>query len=202
MVASHARECYHEQGGPQPDRLNADRYLPLKKPAVLKVVFPVIAVGLTLALINWHGDSLAHGAKASSIVVDKSERVLLLYDGDVLLKSYTVSFGANPIGHKEREGDERTPEGHFLIDRRNPTSSFHKALHISYPSEGDILTAKEADVSPGGQIMIHGIRNGIGWIGKAHRLVNWTDGCIAVTNREMDEIWRAVDDGTPIVIRP
>jgi murein L,D-transpeptidase YafK len=101
-----------------------------------------------------------------------------------------------------REGDHRTPEGRYVIDRHNPNSAFHLALHVSYPSTSDSARASSGGYSPGGDIMVHGMRNGFGWIGRAHLLVNWTTGCVAVTDAEIDELYQAVPDGTPIVIRP
>jgi murein L,D-transpeptidase YafK len=145
---------------------------------------------------------LAPDARADRVVVDKSERTLVLLAGGRALKTYHVSLGGSPAGHKRREGDERTPEGAYVLDYRNPSSSAHRSLHVSYPDSADVARARAAGVAPGGMIMIHGIWNGLGWIGRLHRLVDWTDGCIAVTNAEMDEIWRAVPDSTPIEIRP
>ncbi len=141
-------------------------------------------------------------ARADRVRVDKRDRTLTLLRGGQPLKTYTVSLGGAPAGHKRREGDERTPEGRYLLDYRNPNSANHRALHVSYPDSSDVARARAAGVPPGGMIMVHGIVNGLGWMGRLHRLVDWTDGCIAVTNREMDEIWRAVPDGTPIDIRP
>jgi murein L,D-transpeptidase YafK len=105
-------------------------------------------------------------------------------------------------GAKVREGDNRTPEGRYIIDSRNAQSTFHRALHVSYPSAADRARACAEGYKPGGDIMIHGMRNGFGWLGRAHRLFDWTRGCIAVTNDEIDEIWRVVPDGTPIKIQP
>ena len=137
---------------------------------------------------------------ADLIVVDKAQRNLSLYDGDTLLKSYRISLGAQPIGHKGQEGDERTPEGAYVIDWRNPKSIAHLSLHISYPNELDRSVAAAKGVSAGGNIMIHGILNGWGWLGGLHRYFDWTNGCIAVTNSEIREIWSMVPNGTPIHI--
>jgi murein L,D-transpeptidase YafK len=119
-----------------------------------------------------------------------------------VLRSYSVSLGAVPRGHKQQEGDERTPEGLYSIDAHNPNSSFHLSLQISYPNELDRARAEEAAVDPGGLIMIHGLPNGLGWLGPLHRLFDWTDGCVAVTSAEMDEIWESVAIGTPVRIEP
>jgi murein L,D-transpeptidase YafK len=111
-------------------------------------------------------------------------------------------LGRNPVGPKLREGDKRTPEGLYAIESHNPRSSFHRALKVSYPSAADRIAAAKRGVAPGGDIMIHGIRNGLGFIGRLQRRLDWTAGCIAVTNPEIEEIYRAVPDGTPIEIRP
>ena len=100
------------------------------------------------------------------------------------------------------QGDHKTPEGHYVLDRRNPKSKFYKSIHVSYPNEQDRRKAQAKGVPPGGDIMIHGLPNGMGAVGAAHRLTDWTDGCIAVTDAEMDEIWKIVPDGTPVEIRP
>jgi murein L,D-transpeptidase YafK len=106
------------------------------------------------------------------------------------------------VGKKQQQGDGRTPEGEYRLDYRNPNSSFHNALHISYPQSDDVAIARKLGVNPGGLVMVHGMKNGFGWLGRLARVIDWTDGCVAVTNREMDEIWRAVPDGTKIILRP
>ena len=139
---------------------------------------------------------------ADRIVVDKSDRTLTLYRRGQALKTYAVTFGRQPSGRKEREGDDRTPEGQYVIDSRNVHSKYHIALHVSYPNAEDVRRARAAGVSPGGAIMIHGLRDDLRWLGRLHRFVNWTHGCIAVTDEEIEEIARAVPNGTPITIRP
>jgi murein L,D-transpeptidase YafK len=164
-----------------------------------------IAFGLAIAVVawlHWPEAALPVGARADLVVVDKSERRLELYSGSTLLKSYRVSLGRNPNGPKRQQGDGRTPEGEYRIDYRKPDSSFHKALHISYPGPADAADAKRRGVDPGGMIMVHGMKNGLGWLGRAHLALDWTNGCVAVTDREIEEIWRAVPDGTKIVLRP
>ena len=141
-------------------------------------------------------------ADVDLVLVEKSERRLSLLDEGSVIRTYTVALGANPIGHKLQEGDERTPEGLYVIDSRKFDSDFHRALHISYPNEADQSRAEEIGVSPGGAIMIHGLPEGWEWLGQVHHAMDWTDGCIAVTNYEIDEIWSLVQDGTPIEIRP
>jgi murein L,D-transpeptidase YafK len=140
--------------------------------------------------------------KADHIVVLKSERKLILMHDGKPLKTYRVSLGGEPVGPKTRRGDHKTPEGTYTIDRRNVHSQYHKALHVSYPAASDVAHAHQLHASPGGDIMIHGLPNGWGWLGGGHLAHDWTDGCIAVTDEEIDEIWKLVPDGTPIEIKP
>lgn len=140
--------------------------------------------------------------KADSILILKKDHVLeLLADGKVL-RTYKVALGRGGLAPKEREGDGCTPEGHYIIDARNEHSAYHRALHVSYPNAEDRKRAAKLGVAPGGDIMIHGIKNGFGWIGAAHRMYDWTLGCIAVTDQEIEEIWNLVPVGTPVEIRP
>jgi murein L,D-transpeptidase YafK len=134
------------------------------------------------------------------ILVEKSARKLSVFANGKKLKTYRVALGRNPVGAKQEEGDHKTPEGIYKIDSRNPQSNFHLALHVCYPSDQDKARAAERSVSAGFDIMIHGIRNGLGWIGSFHRLNDWTDGCIAVTDEEIEELWRVTPDGTTIEI--
>jgi len=138
--------------------------------------------------------------RADLVRVDKSERRLDLIRAGKVLRSYSIALGSAPVGQKSREGDERTPEGRYILDWRNPGSIAHKSIHISYPNAAQVKAAKVAGVAPGGNIMIHGQPNGFGWWGWLLQLVDWTDGCIAVTDSDMDEIWTMVPDGTPIDI--
>jgi len=126
---------------------------------------------------------------------------MLISQGEVL-KTYKIALGGNPIGPKERQGDNKTPEGTYVIDGRNKDSRFHLSLHISYPNERDKNRAKELGDSPGGDIMIHGIKNGSSWVGDGHAKVDWTKGCIAVTNEEIEEIAKLAPNGTIVEIRP
>ena len=164
---------------------------------------PAALLALVLAAANRPDQPpLPAGTVADAVVVHKRARMLVLMQDGRPVKLYPVALGGAPTGPKRREGDERTPEGAYVIDARNPRSAFHRALRVSYPDAADRARAAAASEDPGGMIMVHGMRNGLGWIGRLHRRVDWTDGCIAVTNREMDELWRAVPTGTPIVIRP
>lgn len=139
---------------------------------------------------------------ADSIVVEKSEHRLSLYRHGTLLRTYLVALGQHPVGDKVRIGDMRTPEGVFRIEARNPESRYHRALRISYPDAVHRARANALGVSPGGDIMIHGLPDRQAWVGAAHRNFDWTEGCIAVTNQEIEEIWSAVPVGTPIQIKP
>jgi len=144
---------------------------------------------------------LRTGAKADLIVVEKVAHRMTLYAHGRALKSYTISIGSGGTEPKTRQGDELTPEGSYAIDARNAHSCCYRSLHISYPSAADRAVARARGVKPGGDIMIHGLRNYTGFLGSLHRLMDWTNGCIAVTDDEMDELWRAVPDGTPIRIQ-
>lgn len=140
------------------------------------------------------------GALANRVVVLKSERKLVLMNGERALKAYRVALGRYPVGHKFESGDARTPEGRYFISQRLPKSGFYRALQISYPNEHDAARAASRGVNPGGQIMIHGLPNGVSASGVSHPKLDWTQGCIAVTNREMNEIWALVPEGIPIDI--
>lgn len=139
---------------------------------------------------------------ADKILVLKKERTLQLLSQGKILKTYKVALGSDPLGPKRQQGDHKTPEGLYVLDSRNAHSQFHKSIHISYPSSADRIAARQKGVSPGGDVFVHGLPQGYAWVGASHRLKDWTDGCIAVTNQEIDEIWKAVADGTPIEIRP
>jgi murein L,D-transpeptidase YafK len=141
-------------------------------------------------------------AKADQVIVIKGQRTLTLLSRGKTLRTYKVALGGSPVGAKEQQGDHKTPEGHYILDRRNANSRFYKSIHVSYPSKQDDERAARRGVSPGGDIMVHGLPNGFGWLDATHRAMDWTDGCIALTNAEMDEIWNLVAIGTPIEIRP
>lgn len=139
---------------------------------------------------------------ADRILIEKKERRLTLLAKGKVLKTYQIALGGNPIGSKERQGDNKTPEGIYVIDARNKNSSYHLSLHISYPNEKDKKRAKQLGVSPGGDIMIHGIKDGFSWAGDLHAEVDWTQGCIAVTDEEIEEIDQLAPNGTIVEIRP
>jgi murein L,D-transpeptidase YafK len=141
-------------------------------------------------------------AKADSILILKKDHLLELLSAGKVIRTYHVALGRGGLAPKQQEGDARTPEGHYVIDERNAASHYHKALHVSYPNAEDRGRAVKMGVSPGGAIMIHGLPNGLGLVGSAHRLYDWTLGCVAVTDDEIDEIWTMVSVGTPMEIRP
>lgn len=141
--------------------------------------------------------------KADAVLVKKSEKSLYLLREGQVVKQYRIMLGPKPKGAKLMEGDERTPEGSYRLDRKNPNSRFYKSIRVSYPNPVDIERAQKFNVAPGNNIMIHGMKNG--WSEKTQaraQKFNWTDGCIAVKNSDMEEIWEAVDVGTPIEIQP
>jgi L,D-peptidoglycan transpeptidase YkuD (ErfK/YbiS/YcfS/YnhG family) len=139
---------------------------------------------------------------ADNVLIEKKERRLTLLSKGEVIKTYRIALGGNPVGPKEREGDNKTPEGTYIIDSRNSNSDYHLSLHISYPNQKDIVRAKELGVSPGGDITIHGFKNGLSWVGASHLEVDWTNGCIAVTDEEMEEIYKFVPNGTIVEIKP
>ncbi len=139
---------------------------------------------------------------ADKILIEKKERRLTLISRGKSLKTYKIALGGNPVGPKERQGDNKTPEGTYIIDSRNNDSRYHLSLHISYPNDKDRRRAKELGVPTGGDIMIHGIKNGFSWVGDSHAEIDWTKGCIAVTDEEIEEIARLVPNGTIVEIRP
>jgi murein L,D-transpeptidase YafK len=141
-------------------------------------------------------------ARANAVIVEKKARRLTLLRDEKVLAVYETSLGSDPVGHKQREGDGRTPEGSYAIDFKHPRSRFHLALRISYPSAADRDSAQRRGVPPGSDIMIHGLPNGLGWLGRFHLARDWTDGCIAVTNAQIEEIWTLVDIGTKVEIKP
>lgn len=139
---------------------------------------------------------------ADRILIEKKERRLTLIAKGKVLKTYAIALGGNPLGPKERQGDNKTPEGTYVIDSRNRDSRYYLSLHISYPNEKDKKRAKQLGISPGGDIMIHGLKNGFSWVGDLHTGADWTKGCIAVTDEEIEEIDRLAPNGTIVEIVP
>jgi tetratricopeptide (TPR) repeat protein len=146
--------------------------------------------------------SITFSGPASKVLIEKSARKLSLISKGRVFKTYKIALGGNPDGPKERKGDKKTPEGTYVIDSRNRDSNYHLSLHISYPNEKDKKRARELGVSPGGNIMIHGLKNGFSWVGSSHAEIDWTKGCIAVTDEEIEEIAGLVPNGTVVEIKP
>jgi murein L,D-transpeptidase YafK len=171
---------------------------------VKKIISILFLLLLCLLLVYYFlpEERLPPHTRIDKLVVIKSERTMYAYTKGKLVKVYSIAIGRNSVGDKEYEGDKRTPEGSYYIEGKNPNSGYHKNLGISYPDKTDLQEAKAKGVRPGGDVKIHGLKNGRGPLGKFHRLRNWTAGCIAVTDEEMDELYDAVAIGTPIIIRP
>lgn len=163
---------------------------------------PLMHLPLILLALMLQVASAQSAQKADSVLVIKSENRLYLMSDGVAFASFRATFGANPTGHKQQQGDERTPEGHYILDYKNPNSQFYKSIHISYPNARDRANARRLGVDPGGDIMIHGQANGWGWAAPVAQFFSWTDGCVALSDKDMDKVWKSVDPGTPIEIRP
>ena len=161
----------------------------MKVPCLLIALFASLSVGATPPPPQ----------KATFVYVHKAARQMFLYDGKVLLATFPISLGRSPVGHKEREGDKRTPEGRYVLDYKNPNSQYYLSIHVSYPNAQDKKHARELGVSPGGDIMIHGQPNSSSYSPDVLQRYDWTDGCIAVTNEQMDQIWAMID--VPVTIR-
>jgi murein L,D-transpeptidase YafK len=142
-----------------------------------------------------------HPPTADRILILKSAHTMELLSHGQVLKTYKVALG-DPHGTKIQAGDKKTPEGVYSVDAKNPHSLFHRALHLSYPNASDRERARTLGVSPGGDIEIHGLPARYAWLGRAQSATDWTTGCIAVSNPEIDEIWGMVAVGTPVEIRP
>lgn len=139
---------------------------------------------------------------ATRVVVDKSDRLLMLYRGTDLLGSYRIALGGEPVGPKRLEGDERTPEGAYILDRKQYSDRYYKSIHISYPNKHDQYMAEQSGGVPGQDVMIHGQPRRWAAFAWLTQRFNWTDGCIALSNKDMDEVWDSVREGTPIEITP
>ncbi len=156
-------------------------------------------LGYILVMLGFFSCSAALAVDV--VKVDKSERRMYLYDGATLVRQFDIALGGQPQGHKQQEGDQKTPEGRYVLDAINEQSSYYRSMHVSYPNANDTAQAKARGVSPGGMIMVHGQRNGTGWLAGLTQHFDWTDGCIALRNDEMDEFLRLVKVGTPIEIQ-
>ena len=165
------------------------------------IVLILIIAGFGIFAFSQANKPLDKSVIIDKIVVEKSKRKMYVFSKGQLLKTYKISLGRNPLGDKQFEGDKRTPEGDYFINDKNPHSKYHKNLGISYPNQQDLEEAKKIVRNSGGQIKIHGLNNKYSWIGRLHLLMDWTAGCIAVTDKEIDELYFAVPIGTPISIR-
>jgi murein L,D-transpeptidase YafK len=169
------------------------------------LLFPAVvtvALALDFTKIGRAPPPLANESlRADRILVEKSERRLMLFKDGKPIAEYRIALGPEPIGDKQQEGDGRTPEGLYSVDLKNNLSAFHLSLRVSYPDRRDVEEAEALGVLPGGDIMIHGLPNGLAMLGPLHRMMDWTDGCIAVTNKEIEAIWAMTDVGTVIEIR-
>ena len=172
----------------------------MKKVIKISVGTALVLLLLAAAYYLFPESSLPPNSSIDRIVVKKSERKMYVYSGEELLKTYSISLGFEPKGHKQYEGDGKTPVGTYTINDKNPNSSCYLNLGISYPNVGDKAAADRLGKPPGGDIKIHGLMNGFGYIGKFHRFTDWTAGCIAVTNDEMKELYHNVEVGTSIEI--
>ena len=160
-----------------------------------------LAAALILAASSG-AEPLPRALVADRLVVRKDARTLEVWWHGAQLKTYRVALGGDPVGPKRVRGDQRTPEGVYTVVKRRKDSLFHDALELSYPNAEDKARARAAGVAPGSGIEIHGLREDFGWVGSAHVLFDWTDGCIAVTNREIEELVRAAPVGTVVEILP
>lgn len=169
-----------------------------------KLIFIGIIFGIIVGIF-FLGKQASHPQTLPTIdfiLIEKGKRRLSAYHQGQLIKTYTVALGFLPQGHKEREGDGKTPEGVYTISSKNPKSQFHLALKISYPNKSDTINAQKQGYSPGGNILIHGVNKHFSWLGKLHAIKDWTLGCIAVTNEEIEEIYASTPVGTKVEIKP
>jgi murein L,D-transpeptidase YafK len=175
---------------------------------------PLVALLFVLAVSGANADSVGSATNgivqgptvtmptADRVVVYKGERKMLLMRGESILRTYKIALGLNPVGHKERAGDFRTPEGTYRLARRNPRSDFFLSIQVSYPNDADMKHARRNGWDTGGSIMIHGLPNQLKHTPAYYEKTDWTDGCIAVSNSDMLEIWLLTADNAPIEIRP
>ena len=169
--------------------------------AIISLIFiSLISVSAIAYAKNVTKQPISTNVIIDKVFVDKSERLLKLLSGDKVVQTYHIALGDSPAGHKRQEGDERTPTGNYKLDYKNEKSSYYRSIHVSYPNAADKAQAKKRGVSPGGDIMIHGQKNGFGHLAAITQKRDWTDGCIAVTNDEMDEIMAVYKAGMAIEI--
>jgi murein L,D-transpeptidase YafK len=182
-----------------------------------RILFPFFMAGILLLLSGCESVSstsrhpktepkkivkaVALPSRADRVVIEKSKRTLTAYSGKHVVASFRVALGRDPVGPKRCKGDYRTPEGHYKVIGRNPLSNYYRSLMLDYPNATDIANARKQGCHPGSNIVIHGLENGYDWVGRTHCSVDWTSGCVAVTNQEMDRLWQLIPIGTPVEIR-
>lgn len=164
----------------------------------MRAVFLIALMAVSFILTGCGGMKTYNGPEVTRILVYKEERKMFLMHNDEVLKSYDIHLGFEPVGHKQFEGDGKTPEGHYLINRRNPNSDFYLSIGMSYPNVIDVQKARAAGKSPGGDIFIHGQSPDP----KYRNMKDWTWGCIAVTDKEIEEIYAMINLGTVISVYP
>jgi murein L,D-transpeptidase YafK len=182
----------------------------MKKALIISISFIILIISgykiyfsyLSSRTVQYSTIKINGTEKVDSVEVYKSKRKLTLFSSGKDLKSYNISLGKNPIGAKQFEGDKKTPEGKYILDRKKENSSYYLAMHISYPNEDDKIKAASLNKPAGGDIMLHGIPNKLKFLESYYINTDWTDGCIAVSNDDMDELWKVIDEGTPITIYP
>jgi murein L,D-transpeptidase YafK len=160
--------------------------------------FFILIFALLMILSTGYAQSLE---KANKVVIEKSARTLTLYSDSRVIAAFKIALGRSPIGEKECDGDNKTPEGVFRVTEHKANSAYHRALRLSYPEASNTMAAAAKGCKPGSDIMIHGIRNGFGWVGRWHRLFDWTRGCVALTNEEIEKVWELVSDSTIVEIK-
>jgi murein L,D-transpeptidase YafK len=174
----------------------------LKLTKLICFVIALIIICTAFIFTDTRSEKLTPLPLIDYIQVNKSSRTLSLYHHGIIIKTYKIALGFSPIGAKVKEGDGKTPQGLYYISSKNPKSQYHLSLKISYPNATDKKHAEKLGVSPGGDIMLHGLPKLFAWIGKYHLMKDWTRGCIAVTNHEIEEIYQSAPVGTPIKITP
>lgn len=171
-----------------------------------KLVVILIVIGTGIAGLRvfcfYPYKKMPDGIVIDKIVVIKSERIMKVYANNRMIRQFRIALGGNPVGAKQMEGDERTPEGNYIIFDKNPNSGWHKNLGISYPNKADVARNFRNGLNTGGDIKIHGLKNGSFPYGRFHRMLDWTNGCIALTNEEIDDLYEHTTVGTPILVKP
>lgn len=189
------------------DKINLDTFADgksdLYNPPIMPVGWKVVFICFGLLTLYFQNQAPSKPlAPITHILVEKSQRKMTVYHNHQPIKEYRIALGFQPIGTKQYQGDGKTPEGNYRIVSKNTESRFHLSLKISYPNENDVKQANSKNLNPGNNIMLHGLGKGLGWFGKLHVFKDWTLGCVAVTNAEIEEIYKATSIGTPVEIKP